>query len=81
MPTATLSEKGQTTIPKQVRDYLKIHPGDRIDFELAGQGKVILKPANIDIRDLKGFLAAKTKKHATIDEMNSVIKQRAGSSK
>ncbi|MBI5788531.1 MAG: type II toxin-antitoxin system PrlF family antitoxin [Candidatus Schekmanbacteria bacterium] len=40
---ATLTQKGQTTIPKNVRDYLKIKPHDRIEFVISC-GEVIVRP-------------------------------------
>ena len=40
----TLTKKGQTTIPKNVREYLGIKPHDRVEFVI-GHGKVTVKPA------------------------------------
>ena len=40
--TATVTRKGQVTIPKQVRDLLGIGPGSVIDFERAGDGRIVL---------------------------------------
>ncbi len=40
--TATLTSKGQVTIPKPIRDLLGIRPGSAVDFELAPDGRVIL---------------------------------------
>jgi antitoxin PrlF len=36
MPVSTVTRKGQTTLPKEVRDALRIKPGDRIVYELEG---------------------------------------------
>lgn len=41
--TVTVTRKGQVTIPKQVRDRLGIHPGSRVDFEIAEDGKAFLR--------------------------------------
>lgn len=38
-----VTEKGQVTIPKEIRDRLGIHPGDEIDFEETEEGYVIRK--------------------------------------
>ncbi len=40
--TATLTSKGQVTIPKPIRDLLGIRPGSEVDFELAPDGRVVL---------------------------------------
>jgi len=53
MLSATLTSKGQTTIPKRVRDFLHLHPGNQIDFILEGEGKVIIRPATLDVTHLK----------------------------
>ncbi len=57
MPTATLTSKGQTTIPKEIREHLGLKPGDRIDFLLI-EGEVVLRPARVDVRSLRGCLAS-----------------------
>jgi AbrB family looped-hinge helix DNA binding protein len=40
--TATLTSKGQVTIPKPIRDLLGIQPGSAVDFELTSDGRVVL---------------------------------------
>ena len=57
MPTATLTSKGQTTIPREVRDFLKLKPGDKLEFKLnVASQSVELKAANIHISSLRGML-------------------------
>jgi antitoxin PrlF len=57
MPTATLTSKGQTTIPREVREFLKLKPGDRLEFRLNSDDRsVTVRAANIDIADLRGML-------------------------
>ncbi|RMH37306.1 MAG: AbrB/MazE/SpoVT family DNA-binding domain-containing protein [Nitrospirae bacterium] len=75
MPTATLTKKGQTTIPKAVRDYLHLRPGDRMEFILEENGRVVLVPAALDVRALKGILPP-PKKPVTIEKMKKVIRKR-----
>lgn len=50
-----VTSKGQTTIPQEVREYLKLKPGDRINYVLEN-GLVRLIPKNRSIADLAGFL-------------------------
>jgi antitoxin PrlF len=71
--TATLTTKGQTTIPKEVREHLKLNAGDKLDFVIASDGQVILKPATIDVRDLKGLLKRAGRKSVTIEDMNAAV--------
>jgi AbrB family looped-hinge helix DNA binding protein len=75
--TAVLTSKGQTTIPKDVRDYLGLRPGDRIEFVLTEDKSVLLKPATRPVTDLKGFLP-KPAKPVTVEQMNAAVRKRAG---
>lgn len=56
MPASHITSKGQTTIPKSIRDHLHLQPGDRIDFVVEANGKVVLEPVTIDVMDLEGIL-------------------------
>jgi antitoxin PrlF len=76
MPNATLTSKGQTTIPKEVRDFLKLHPGDRLEFILHENGTVILRPATLNISDLRGILHRPGMKPVSVSAMNSAIRRR-----
>jgi len=75
MPAATLTSKGQTTIPKAVREYLRLRPGDRMEFILEENGRVVLVPAVVDVRELKGILPP-PRKPVTIEKMKKVIRKR-----
>lgn len=73
MSTATLTSKGQTTIPKDIRDFLRISPGDKLDFIVDSEGRVILRPATIDVKDLRGLLYKKGRKPVSLEEMDKAI--------
>ncbi|MBS0656345.1 MAG: type II toxin-antitoxin system PrlF family antitoxin [Verrucomicrobia bacterium] len=75
---ATITSKGQVTIPKDIRDILKIGPGDQIDFIISDEGEVLLSPRTCDFRDLKGFFYKKGRKAASLEEMEIAIKKGAG---
>jgi AbrB family looped-hinge helix DNA binding protein len=77
MSTATLTSKGQTTIPKDVREHLGLQPGDRLEFIL-GEGSVILRPATRRITDLKGFLP-KPRRALSLQDMDRALRRRARS--
>ena len=78
MPSSTVTAKGQTTIPKQIRDYLGLRPGNRIDYHLDERGRIVLRPATYDIRDLHGVLHRTGQKALGVEDMNRVIRDRHG---
>jgi antitoxin PrlF len=78
MPSATLTSKGQITIPKEVRDELGLEAGDRIDFVAEKKGEYKVVPATRDVRHLKGIVP-KPKKPVSVEEMNRAIAKRASS--
>lgn len=69
---ATLSSKNQATIPKSVREYLKLKPGDRFKFFLQPDGAVVILP-KIRTSRLKGSVP-KLNKPISVEEMNNAIK-------
>lgn len=56
MAEATVTSKGQITIPKEVRDRLRLKAGHRVEFYFDPNGLVIFRPRTGDIRDLRGVL-------------------------
>jgi antitoxin PrlF len=80
MPHATLSSKGQTVIPKAIRERLGLKPGDTLDFVLQDDGDVIIRPALGDVRRLKGILHRPGRKAVSVEEMNRAIRGREGRS-
>jgi antitoxin PrlF len=76
MPTSTLTSKGQTTIPKKVREHLKLHAGDRIDFVVSPDGEVLIRPATLDAGELKGLLFRKGMKPVPAEAMRQAIRKR-----
>jgi len=76
MSVATITSKGQTTIPKEIREHLRLHTGDRLDFIIEESGKVIVQPATLDVKALDGILHRPGMKAVSIDEMSRAIKSR-----
>ena len=74
MPEATLTTKGQVTIPKRVRDHLKLETGARLDFIIEDDGTVVLKPVTRHVRELAGLLHRPGRPPVTVDEMNQSIR-------
>ena len=73
MAAATLTSKGQTTIPKEIRDFLGVGPGDKLDFVVESDGRVILRPATLDVRQLRGMLKRSGRKAVTLEEMDKAV--------
>jgi antitoxin PrlF len=73
MASATLTSKGQVTLPKSVRERLGVETGDRLEFIESEQGFLVIA-ATRDIRSLKGIVG-QPKKAVTIDEMNRAIEK------
>ena len=73
MPTATMTSKGQITIPVKVRKALGLKPGVRIDFYEIEDGEYALRPKTGSIMEMEGCLQAYDDVPATIEEMNEAI--------
>jgi AbrB family looped-hinge helix DNA binding protein len=73
MPISTLTTKGQITIPKEIREFLKLRTGQRVEFYVDPDGKVILQPHNRDIRSLRGMIRSPHRRPVTVEEMNEAI--------
>jgi antitoxin PrlF len=77
MAISTLTRKGQTTIPLKVRNHLKLRAGDKIEFVIQPDGKVVVVAKNVDIRELKGILSPAPRR-LTIEQMDEAIRSRFG---
>lgn len=76
MTTATLTSKGQITVPRDVRQRLGLDSGDRVEFVEIEQGVFAIKPVIDDVRSLKGLLK-KPAKPVSVEDMNAAIRARA----
>jgi bifunctional DNA-binding transcriptional regulator/antitoxin component of YhaV-PrlF toxin-antitoxin module len=70
--TLTVTERGQVTFRKEVLKHLGIKPGEKIEIELLPRGRGVIRAARKTgrIDDFIGMLADKTRKKATIEEIN-----------
>jgi AbrB family looped-hinge helix DNA binding protein len=75
MPTATLTSKGQITIPVDVRNDLKVDAGDRVEFVLIAPGRYEFVAATRNVQELKGMFG-KPARTVSIDKMNQAIASR-----
>lgn len=67
---ATLTSKGQTTIPKEIRDRLGMKPGDRMAFTLMPDGTVVMRLKSRSVMKLAGILHRKGRKPVPVEQMS-----------
>ena len=76
---ATLTSKGQLTLPKNIRTQFDLQPGDKLDFVILENGTVEVVPLKQPASKLRGILP-KPPKAVSIDQMNEAIAAGAASS-
>ena len=82
MTTATITSKGQITIPKNIRDELLLHSGDQLDFSVTPRGELLVKPMTRRVSDVFGCLYRAKQAPVSVEAMNQAIRKRmAGANK
>lgn len=76
MPLATLTSKGQITIPRSVRKSLHLQTGDKVDFVITQDGDALLKPVTRKVDDVFGKLHDPGRRPVSVEEMDTAIRQR-----
>jgi antitoxin PrlF len=67
---STLTSKGQTTIPKSIRDRLGMKAGDRMTFSLMPDGVVLMRVKNKRVADVAGRLHKKGRKALPVEQLS-----------
>lgn len=80
MSTATITSKGQITIPADVRRALSVGAGDRVEFAQIEPGRFLFIVANRSVTELKGMFG-KPAKVVSIDDMNQAIAARGSAAR
>lgn len=70
MTESTITAKGQTTVPADVRAVVHAQPGTRLVWSVMPDGTIIVRAKSKSILDLKGMLKAPKGRHVAVDEMN-----------
>jgi len=81
MAAATVTSKGQITIPVQVRTALGVDVGDRIEFVEVGKGEFNIVAATRSVKELKGLFRGRRRKPVSIEEMHAAIAKAASRSR
>jgi AbrB family looped-hinge helix DNA binding protein len=76
MPSATLTSKGQITLPKSVRDGLGIRTGGRVEFVEMDKGVYRMVAATREIREIKGSIP-KPPTPVSVEDMRTAVRQHA----
>lgn len=76
MALSTITTKGQITIPKSVRDSLKLKTGDRIEFIITDKQEAIIRPVSKKVDEVFGILNLPGRKPVSADEMKAGIRKR-----
>ena len=75
--TATVTSKGQLTLPKPLRDAFRLRAGSRVVFKL-NEADAVMKPETCPVDELFGVLKRTGQKPVSVDRMNAAIRRRAG---
>lgn len=75
MTMATITSKGQLTIPKDIRDALMLHNGDKVDFVITEEGEVLLRPVTKRVDQVFGRLHKPGRKTLSPEDMDDAIRE------
>lgn len=76
MAIATLTTKGQVTIPKEIRDSLHLHTGDRIEIVVNDKGEAVIRPISLKVDDVFRRLHRPGQTAVPVATMDEAIKAR-----
>ena len=71
MSESTITAKGQTTVPAQVREQVGATPGTRLVWHVMPDGSILVRAKTKSILDLAGMLKAPKGKHVPVEKMNA----------
>ena len=76
MASATITTKGQITIPKAIRDSLMLSAGDKIEFVVIDKREALIRPVSKKVDDVFGLLHKHDRKAISVEKMNKIIRQK-----
>jgi antitoxin PrlF len=69
---ATMTSKGQVTVPREIREHFHIKTGDKLDFVIREDGTIETIPIHTALKSLKGILP-KSMKRVSLEDMEKAI--------
>lgn len=76
MALATLTTKGQLTIPKKIRESLKLHTGDKIEIIVTAKREAIIRPISKKVDDIFCKLHKTNRKPVSLEAIDNAIRNR-----
>jgi antitoxin PrlF len=73
MPTATITSKGQITLPREVRELLHVGGGDQVDFQIDEDGEIRIRPLTGSVEDLFGLLYCPQTPPRSVEDIDDTI--------
>lgn len=70
---ATLSSKGQLTLPKEIRDQLGLGVGSKLDLSVEADGSLRARPLRRGAADLFGLLHDAGRVASTVEQMDAAV--------
>ncbi|MBE7419548.1 MAG: type II toxin-antitoxin system PrlF family antitoxin [Ideonella sp.] len=70
MAESTLTAKGQTTVPAEVRARVQAKPGTKLVCSVTPDGTIVVRAKTKSILDMAGMLPARKGKRVAIEDMN-----------
>ena len=70
MAEATMTVKGQVTVPREIRNRLGLKSGDKLAFTMLSDGTVVVRPKTRRLTDLVGSLARPGQPLVPVEEMD-----------
>ena len=74
MSQATITSKGQITIPKDVRNILHLESGSKVDFLINDNGEAVMRSLSKTTEDVFGILSSPKRKKVSVREMDKKLK-------
>lgn len=71
MAESTITAKGQTTVPAEIREQIHAAPGTRLVWTVTPDGSIVVRAKTKSILDLAGALKAPKGKHVSVEKMNA----------
>jgi antitoxin PrlF len=75
MPSASVTSKGQITLPKEVREALGVRTGDRVAFRAGSDGRYVIEAETLDLWAIKGAIKPR-RQGVTIEDMKRAVRRR-----